>query len=266
MLRCSTYCTAAGFNIGSLFLALKSAEDTVHLFRDVVHKQIKVDTKTKQEIFYFPYGVVVFWGLSETEEKEILLSLKEFERESIIDPEFDAFTFSYGSATQIAEDEIKLQNKSILTKLAVSHGLAQSVKLNIFEAMVQKTIDKTRILPQNLSKLGKISMSRKEISKKIGELFIERNFINLHADILDVPEFFWDHPELEPFYRRTAHYLDISKRAESLNKRLGVIHDLFEMLSGELNHQHSSRLEWTIIILIVIEVVIALLKDIFHLL
>ena len=117
----------------------------------------------------------------------------------------------------------------------------------------------------NLANLGRISLSRKDISRKIGELFVERNFINLQADILDIPEFFWDHPELEPFYRRTAHYLDITKRAENLNKRLGVIHDLFEMLSNELNHQHSSRLEWTIIILIVIEVIIALLKDIFHL-
>ncbi len=99
----------------------------------------------------------------------------------------------------------------------------------------------------------------------MGELFIERNFITLHSEILDTPEFFWDYPELEPFYRKTAHYLDVGKRVEVLNKKLTVIHELFEILSDELNHQHSARLEWTIIILIVIEVILAFVTDIFHL-
>ena len=95
----------------------------------------------------------------------------------------------------------------------------------------------------------------------MGELFIERNFVNLHSEILDTPEFFWNYPELEPFYRRTTHYLDTNKRVEVLNRQLGVVHELFEMLSSELNHQHSSRLEWTIIILIFIEICIVLFQD-----
>ena len=82
--------------------------------------------------------------------------------------------------------------------------------------------------------------------------------------MLDTPEFFWEHPELEPFYRRTSHYLDITKRVEALNRRLNVVHELFEILRNELNHQYSSRLEWTIIILIVIEVVVTLMVDLFH--
>jgi uncharacterized Rmd1/YagE family protein len=83
--------------------------------------------------------------------------------------------------------------------------------------------------------------------------------------MLDTPEFFWDHPELEQFYRRTMHYLDVAKRVDILNKRLAVVHELFEILSNELKHQHSSRLEWAIILLISFEVVIAVLRDLFHL-
>ena len=99
----------------------------------------------------------------------------------------------------------------------------------------------------------------------MGEIFLERNHINLHAEILDTPEFYWEHSEVEPFYRRTIHYLDVTKRVEVLNRRLNLLHELFEILGNELNHQQSSRLEMTIIILIVIEVVIALLRDLFHL-
>ncbi len=190
--------------------------------------------------------------------------MKEFEQEPRPETELDEFTYIYGSNMKIEDDEISLHNKNVLTKLAISHGLAQSVKLTTFEELIQQTIDLTKHIPAELARKGKIPLSRKEISKKMGELFMERNFINLHADILDTPEFFWDCPELEPFYRRTSHYLDVGKRVDILNKRLDIIHELLEILSGELNHQHSSRLEWTIIILILIEVLLVVLKDLFH--
>lgn len=263
-MRCTSYCTASSYDILKLFQNLHLRGIT-QLYRDVIHTQVKEDKKIKGDLFFFSYGAVVCWGFTTEEERELLQSLKGFEKSPLHKAEMDEFTFDYGVNMRIEEDEIILQNKSVLTKLAISHGLAQSVKLTIFEDIVQKTIEHTKHLPDALAHKGKISLSRKEISKKMGELFIERNFINLHTEVLDTPEFFWNHPELEPFYRRAAHYLDIGKRIEVLNKRLNVIHELFEILSNELNHQHSSRLEWTIIILIVIEVVIALLRDLFHL-
>jgi uncharacterized Rmd1/YagE family protein len=262
-MRCTGYCTAASYDLPRLFQALQ-AQSPTHLYRDVVHTYTKEDRRIRNDAFYFQYGVIVFWGYSEAEEHAALEALKEFERESLAKPEIDEFVFSYGEAMKIEEDEIILHNKGTLTKLAISHGIAQSVKLTIFEETVHKTIDHSKHIPRELSLKGKIPLSRKEISRKMGQLFIERSSINVHAEMLDTPEFFWNHPELEPFYRRTAHYLDINKRVEVLNKRLDVIHELFEILSTELNHQHSSRLEMIIIGLIVIEVVLGLLRDVFH--
>ena len=264
-MRCTCYCTASSFDIPKLFQSLVSM-GPAQLFRDVVHVQMREDRQIKGDVFYFSYGAVVTWGLSDSEEREILAAIKDFEKEPNPKIELDEFTFCFSDTMRIEEDEIFLQNKNTLTKLAVSHGLAQSVKLTTFEELIQKTIDTTKNIPSELAQKGKIPLSRKEISKKMGELFIERNFINLHSEILDTPEFFWDYPELEPYYRKAAHYLDVTKRVEVLNKRLNVIHELFEILSEELNHQHSTRLEWTIIILIVIEVILAVLTDIFHIL
>lgn len=262
-MRCISYCTASAFDIPKLFQFL-STHHTVQLFRDVVYVGISEDKSHVKDIFYFSYGVVLCWGMNEEEELQALASIKPFEKEPNPKIEIDEFTYVYGNSMKIEEDEIMLHNKNILTKLAISHGVAQSVKLTTFEELIQKTIELTRHIPAELARKGKIPLSRKEISKKMGELFMERNFINLHAEILDTPEFFWDYPELEPFYRRSSHYLDVGKRVDILNKRLGIIHELLEILSVELNHQHSSRLEWTIIILIVIEVFILILKDLFH--
>jgi uncharacterized Rmd1/YagE family protein len=203
-MRCTCYCTASSYDIPRLFQYLQRLGST-QLFRDVIHIQIKEDKQMKGDIFYFSYGAVVCWSFSEEEEKEILQSLKDFEKEPLSKIELDEFTFIYGDTIKIEEDEIFLHNKSTLTKLAISHGIAQSVKLSTFEELIQKTIDNTKKLPSDLAQKGKISLSRKEISQKMGEIFIERNFINLHSETLDTPEFFWNYPELEPFYRRTAH-------------------------------------------------------------
>jgi uncharacterized Rmd1/YagE family protein len=262
-MRCTTYCTAASYDLAKLSPLMQKG-GSVQLYRDVLHAQLKEEKRTKGDIFFFSFGATVFWGFSESEEEDLLGQLKEFEKRSIARPERDDFTFTYGQTMKIEEDEIALHNRNSLTKLAISHGLAQSVKLVIFEDSMQKTIAHTQYIPTQLIKKGKIPLSRKEISKKMGEIFAERSFISLHTEILDTPELFWDHPELEPLYKRTIHYLDLSKRTELLNRRLSVIYELFEILSNELNHQHSSRLEWIIIILIVMEVVIAMLRDLFH--
>jgi uncharacterized Rmd1/YagE family protein len=81
-------------------------------------------------------------------------------------------------------------------------------------------------------------------------------------NVLDTPEFFWEHPEHEGIYQITAAELGLQTRVRALNSQLDVIHDLFEMLSNELNHQHSSRLEWAIILLIVLEVALVIFVDI----
>ena len=234
------------------------------LYRDVLHLFVEKEG-VQFEAFFFPYGVSIFWGASQEMAlrmiKEEVEALEESHREEV---ETDLFTYCYGDTAKIVEDEIVLTNQDVLTKLAVSHGIAQSVKLGTFESSIQKTYNSTKTLPENLAVHGKIPLSRKEIRRKIGELFIARNSINLHMDVLDTPEFFWEYPELESLYMLTANYLDISRRVEVLNQRMDVLHNLFVMLGNELNHLHSSRLEITIILLIVAEVTIALMKDVFH--
>ena len=103
---------------------------------------------------------------------------------------------------------------------------------------------------------GKIILIKKEISKKIGELFLVKSKMNLHYDLLDTPEFFWEYPEYENQYEKLIKYLDIKSRVEVLNKKLEVIQELLHVLGDEQKHRYSSFLEWIIIILIAFEIVI----------
>lgn len=257
---CLAYCTSKAYLIKPLFEELRS-HFKVALFRDVIHVEIPHGNGDKGDLFCFPYGALVFWNIPKEHINEFLKQIQPYEEKKLDEIEKDEFAFTYGDSAKVAEDEIFLPNQDVLTKLAFSHGIAQSVKLGTFETQTLKTFNSARYIPEDLATQGKISLSRKEIRRKMGELFIERNSINLHVDLLDVPEIFWEYPELEPFYTVIANYLDVKPRVDVLNKRLNIIHELYEVLGNELNHQHSSRLELTIILLIVIEVVISILRE-----
>ncbi len=123
----------------------------------------------------------------------------------------------------------------------------------------------TKNIPEELAHRGKISLARKEISKRIGELFIERTSVNLHSDILDAPVFIWDHPEYESLYTMTINDLELHARTAVLNRRLDIVKELFEMMRDELNNRHSTMLESIIVLLIMIEVFLTLIVHVFHL-
>jgi uncharacterized Rmd1/YagE family protein len=256
--RCVSYATATSYPTKELAKAFRNTH-VVSTFRDVTFLGFGKDADgIDNGVFLFPYGVVVMWGLTPEEERSLLSDLKPYENGAQESTEKEVMMYAYsGDKLAVIDDCIMLPSTDLRIKLAVSHGLAQSVKLCVFESIVRKTIETTRTIPEHLARYGRIPLSKNEIRKKMGELFIERSSINLHFDVLDVPEYFWEHSELEPTYMVIANHLELETRLEVLNQRLDVIHDLFEVLGNELNHQHSSRLEWIIIFLIVMEVIIS---------
>lgn len=286
-MRCAAYCVATAFDNNGLLSYLKS-QYTVTRYREVIHIQLRPESSQSQsqshantivnikdgndlkkdkdsDVFFFPYGSIVCWGLDEHLERDLIQMTRRFILQQVEPIEDDIFSYEVGepgTQAKIEEDEIILPDQDVLTKLAFSHGMAQSVKLAAFEQTIQRTIHLTRELPELLAQQGGIRLSRKDIRRMMGRLFIDRSSINLHQELLDTPEYFWEHSDLEPYYALMAHYLDRERRVSVLNQRLLILQELFDMLAAELNHQHSSRLEWTIIWLIVIEVVLTVGKDI----
>ena len=177
----------------------------------------------------------------------------------------DHFCFRFGEETSIDAHErfkldvITLDSDNPQIKLAISYGLAQSIKLEAFEDAIQETIKKNNYLPEEIANRGVISLSRRSIFKRIGEIFLARSSINLSIEYLDAPEFFWRNPNLEPFYVMTKKFLDIPSRVMALNQKLDVLQELLDILDSQLQHRHSSLLEMIIILLILIEIAISLL-------
>jgi len=96
----------------------------------------------------------------------------------------------------------------------------------------------------------------------LGELFALRHAINLSSDLLDTPDVYWDREELEQVYQLTCAYFCINKRTRVINEKLNHCVELVDLVSSHLRDKHHVRLEWMIIILIMVEVVFEVLRHI----
>lgn len=267
-MRCSSYCVAEGYDVLGQNFNSDKFNYKYQIIDKVLHLQYLNKTNQKDiDIFVFNFGSCIIWNAQdENEELEILKNLESCQSNTLQELHSEFIDFNYNDhedRTYIDEEKniIYLANTEILIKLSVSHALAQAVKLNVLEESVIKLLENTKPIQQELSEKGRVSLSKSEISKQIGVLFSSRYSVNMHSDVLDTPEFFWRRPRYEPVYLMTVEFQDIRTRQEILNNHLNLIQELYNMLSSDLNHKQSSRLEMVIIILIAIEIVIALHKE-----
>ncbi|KAF2836817.1 DUF155-domain-containing protein [Patellaria atrata CBS 101060] len=220
--------------------------DGVRRMSDSVPDSLDFDTEVHiPEIFVFDYGVCVLWGLTLQQEQRFLKEIAKFEIEKLAkdDVQTEDFNFYYTREYQarIYNDFISLkEKKNYMTKLAISHALAQSVKTSLYEDLVSNTIEVTKEIPSQIAVTGKVNLTRREINMQIGELFILRINIHLQGSVLDAPELMWSEPQLEPVYSAVRKYLEMDQRVTLLTERLDVIADLLSVLKDQLTHSHVS--------------------------
>lgn len=149
--------------------------------------------KNFAEMFVYSYGVVVFWNFTEFQEKDILADLTFADAEDGIslltrpleqhDFETEEFHFEYSADVKrprIFNDMITLMPRSDhMIKLTISHAIAQSTKLCLFEERLGETMLDAQDVPKTLALTGELNMTRTEIVKILGRLFKSRVDINL---------------------------------------------------------------------------------------
>lgn len=218
----------------------------------------------KETIFIFSNGCLVLWNVSSSREQWFLKEIKQLVhndsevmvRDDFVYKETDAI--SMASHHRFPVDIITLDDTdNVELMLAISFGLAQSIKLNAYETSIKDVVSSSERLPQELASHGKISLSRRAILQKIGEIFIAKNSINLSRDKLGIPEFFWRYPNIERHYTMVEKFMDIQERTNWLNEKLDTLNDLLEILTSHLEYRQSYMIESVIVLLIFIEILVS---------
>lgn len=260
-MRCVSYCTARSYDLAGLANSFKRKGFIIKLARDVLQV---TNLNKPADMYFFAHGCFVSWGLQKRQELQLVQRVKEFEIEPLPTIETDHFCYCFGDETSVDAHErfkldvITLDSDNPQIKLAISYALAQSIKLEAFEDAIQESIIRNSHLPEEIATRGTITLSRRAIFKRMGEIFIARSSINLNSEYLDAPEFFWRNPNFEPFFIMVKKFLDIPSRVMALNQKLDVLQELFDILNSQVQDRHSNLLEMIIIVLILTEIAISL--------
>lgn len=146
------------------------------------------------------------------------------------------------------------KDKILLDKAAFAIGLSRSTRLSVLENTLENHIQLTRINSEYLSMGKQITTKESDVLKLTGRLFLLRGKLNLYSELIETPDLYWTEPTLEKIYETISRSLDISPRISILNRKLDYATEEQRALLSVLNEKKSTRLEWIIIILIMVEV------------
>ena len=96
-----------------------------------------------------------------------------------------------------------------------------------------------------------------ELLEQIGYVLKTQQFMVGRAEVEEKPEVLWDHPELERLYARLQDEYELRERSHAIERKLTLIHDAVGTLLELIQQKRNLRLEWYVIILILIEIALS---------
>jgi uncharacterized Rmd1/YagE family protein len=172
-LRAIAYSTAESFDIAKLRLILKEYKQLSKLTEDVI--AIEIDDGS---VYIFENGTMCTWGVTKQSTVALLEKLKgcEINPYYSIETEYFDYINDQSQAGGLLEDDIIIGNEvsSHETQLVFSFGLTRSVKLASLELCLENHLERTKHVPEYLTKNGIVPLNRQEMMKTLGELFLLR--------------------------------------------------------------------------------------------
>jgi uncharacterized Rmd1/YagE family protein len=208
----------------------------------------------------FRYGVVVLFDLDPLEEDSFLNSLKRLVTEFVEPPEAQETRILLQSG---AEDRVELSGTIVLSEPTperlqlVADILAKDAALDHYEHRVASVFDRMEPLAAALERKGDVGSQGKELLQQIGGVLLTQQRMVGRVEVLEKPEVLWERPSLERFYQRLEDEYELRERNRILDRKLDLIARTSETLLELLQNRRSMRVEWYIVILIVIEILLS---------
>ena len=148
--------------------------------------------------------------------------------------------------------------------LLIADALATSVILAHDERNVASVFDIIEPLARQLAEHARTPGGRRAILKLIGNALLVQHRVSGLVAVAEKPDVLWERHDLERFYARLEDEYELKERADVLTRKLTVISDTAKPLADIIDTERSLRLEVTIVILIVLEIVIAAYQILTH--
>ena len=153
---------------------------------------------------------------------------------------------------------IHIKNLSPERFLVVADALAKSVALARDEREVNRVFDVIEPFALQLADSGRPPFSRRSMLRLIGQALIAQHRVSGRVAVEEKPDVLWDRPDLERLYARLEDEYELKERAGTLKRKLEVIVETAHALTDIIDANRATRLEATVVILIVVELFVSL--------
>ena len=215
----------------------------------------------------FRYGVVVLIGLTPLEEDTVLRSLRPRITGAFKTPDEETATIEISAER---EDQIPpggpifIKTMSPERLVTISEALAKSVVLARDEREVTSVFERIEPFARELADNGRTPGGRRAILQHIGHALLVQQRVSGPVAVAEKPDVLWDRPDLDRLYARLEDEYELKERADALNRKLAVVAETAKVLTDIIDTERSLRLEFIIVVLILLEIVIAGYQIVHH--
>ncbi len=208
----------------------------------------------------FRYGVVVLVGVGEQDRAEFLARACAHVIGPVDPPLSDSIrvVVSEGDREHVVQEGIALNDLGLERLVLVADVLAKSVVLDRYERTVAEAFDRIEPLAQELQRRGRGGRRPRDLLHHVGTALLVQQRTILRVEVAEKPEIVWDRPDLERLYLRLAEEYELTERQAALETKLRLVSRTAETLLELLWTRRSLRVEWYIVLLIVVEIVMSL--------
>jgi uncharacterized Rmd1/YagE family protein len=207
----------------------------------------------------FRYGVVALVNVGPGESSSFLKGLGPHVTDPFDEPETDTLTISPApdrKERMEADGILHLQDTSLQRVQTVVTVLAKSVVLAHYEERVGTVFDRVEQLVDQMKGRRMARVSGSDLLQQIGDVLIVQTQTVGRVEVTEKPEITWDRPDLDRLYEQLSLEYELRERDRALNRKLSFISSTAQMYLDLVETRKSLRLEWYIVVLILVEIVL----------
>lgn len=209
------------------------------------------------------FGAVVFWNPTPAGVQRLHQELDELPGSGRrVESTHDELRVHLGAPEdRVGFSEVWLRDLNLDKLKIISLALAQSVALDHFESSVRAAMTRFQPVLHRLSQEGRLHLSHREALKLVGFSFEVRATVLDNLTLFDDPPETWESESLAHLDGALFDQFDLEERLSAINQKLAYLSDASARVVDLLTARKNHGLEWTVIILIAVEIVIFFWKE-----
>lgn len=211
---------------------------------------------------FFRFGVVVTFGITAIEEAALMEKLAPFIVQPFTEHEVEEviLLLAPGDEEHVGAKGIVLSSFDITKLQIIAQVLAKSVILAHYETTLSKTFDRIEPLASKLQTGGRFTHQGRELLSHIGDVLMIQVKTVGRVEVSEKPELLWERPQYERLHATLSDYYELVERHAAIERKLELISTTAETLLELLQNKRSLRVEWYIVILILVDILLSVYK------